>query len=61
MKVVEPYNCTLSVHQLVENADEVFCMDNEALYAVVLQTPPGTCVLARTRALAHAHARLRAW
>ena len=28
--VVEPYNCTLSVHQLVENADEVMCMDNEA-------------------------------
>ena len=23
--VVEPYNCTLSVHQLVENSDESFC------------------------------------
>ena len=27
--VVEPYNCTLSVHQLVENADEVRCRDDE--------------------------------
>lgn len=24
--VVEPYNATLTVHQLVENADEVFCL-----------------------------------
>ena len=32
--VVEPYNCTLSVHQLVENADQVFCIDNEALYNI---------------------------
>lgn len=30
--VVEPYNATLSFHQLVENSDEVFCIDNEALY-----------------------------
>ena len=28
--VVEPYNCTLSVHQLVENSDESFCLDNES-------------------------------
>ena len=28
--VVEPYNATLSVHQLVENADECFILDNEA-------------------------------
>ena len=28
--VVEPYNATLSVHQLVENSDETFCIDNEA-------------------------------
>lgn len=34
--VVEPYNATLSVHQLVENTDETYCIDNEALY--VLQT-----------------------
>jgi len=30
--VVEPYNATLSVHQLVENSDATFCIDNEALY-----------------------------
>lgn len=29
--VVEPYNATLSVHQLVENGDEVQVIDNEAL------------------------------
>uniref|UniRef100_A0A3B5KTX0 Tubulin beta chain n=1 Tax=Takifugu rubripes TaxID=31033 RepID=A0A3B5KTX0_TAKRU len=27
--VVEPYNATLSVHQLVENTDETYCIDNE--------------------------------
>lgn len=32
--VVEPYNCTLSIHQLVENADAVFAIDNEALYNI---------------------------
>jgi len=36
--VVEPYNATLSVHQLVENADEVFCLDNEALYDICFRT-----------------------
>jgi tubulin beta len=36
--VVEPYNATLSVHQLVENADEVFVIDNEALYDICLKT-----------------------
>jgi tubulin beta len=30
--VVEPYNATLSVHQLTENADLCFTLDNEALY-----------------------------
>ncbi|KAL0371702.1 UNVERIFIED_CONTAM: Tubulin beta-1 chain [Sesamum calycinum] len=30
--VVEPYNATLSVHQLVENADECMVLDNEALW-----------------------------
>ena len=29
------YNCTLSVHQLVENSDFSFALDNEA-------TPPGS-------------------
>lgn len=36
--VVEPYNATLSVHQLVENADETFCIDNEALYDICVRT-----------------------
>jgi tubulin beta len=36
--VVEPYNATLSVHQLVENADEVMCIDNEALYNICFKT-----------------------
>jgi len=36
--VVEPYNTTLSVHQLVENADEVMCVDNEALYDICFRT-----------------------
>ncbi|KCZ80828.1 tubulin beta chain [Anncaliia algerae PRA339] len=36
--VVEPYNATLSIHQLVENADETFCIDNEALYEICSKT-----------------------
>jgi tubulin beta len=36
--VVEPYNATLSVHQLVENADQVMCIDNEALYDICFRT-----------------------
>ena len=36
--VVEPYNSTLSVHQLVENTDETYCIDNEALYDICFQT-----------------------
>jgi len=48
--VVEPYNATLSVHvlpfvilfwrvkQLVENSDETFCIDNEALYDICIRT-----------------------
>jgi tubulin beta len=32
--VVEPYNTTLSIHQLVENTDMTFCIDNEALYNI---------------------------
>ncbi|KAJ6871275.1 hypothetical protein NC652_036823 [Populus alba x Populus x berolinensis] len=30
--VVEPFNATLSVHHLVENADECMVFDNEALH-----------------------------
>lgn len=36
--VVEPYNAVLTVHQLVENCDETFCIDNEALYDICLRT-----------------------
>jgi tubulin beta len=36
--VVEPYNATLSIHQLVENTDETYCVDNEALYDICLRT-----------------------
>ena len=36
--VVEPYNATLSFHQLVENADLSFCLDNEALYDICQKT-----------------------
>lgn len=36
--VVEPYNATLSIHQLVENSDETFCIDNEALYDICVRT-----------------------
>ncbi|KAG8007640.1 Tubulin beta-6 chain [Nibea albiflora] len=36
--VVEPYNATLSVHQLLENTDETFCIDNEALYDICFRT-----------------------
>ena len=36
--VVEPYNATLSIHQLVENADEVMVIDNEALYDICYNT-----------------------
>ncbi|RYP85298.1 hypothetical protein DL770_005044 [Monosporascus sp. CRB-9-2] len=32
--VVEPYNALLSIHQLVENCDETFCFDNEALHDI---------------------------
>lgn len=37
--VVEPHNGTLSVHQLVENADECLVLDNEALYDIKLANP----------------------
>ncbi|KAG2377668.1 hypothetical protein C9374_009184 [Naegleria lovaniensis] len=36
--VVEPYNATLSLHQLIEAADEVFCLDNEALFDICTKT-----------------------
>jgi len=33
--VVEPYNAVLSSHQLLENSDETFVIDNEALYNIM--------------------------
>ncbi|EGC36435.1 beta tubulin [Dictyostelium purpureum] len=38
LTVVEPYNATLSIHQLVEYADEVMCIDNEALHEICFKT-----------------------
>ncbi|XP_053486578.1 tubulin beta chain-like isoform X2 [Ictalurus furcatus] len=35
---VEPYNATLSVHQLVQNTDETFCVDNKALFNICSHT-----------------------
>ena len=37
--VVQPYNATLSIHQLVENADECMVLVNEALYDICFTTP----------------------
>ncbi|KAM6504564.1 Tubulin beta chain (Beta tubulin) [Fusarium solani] len=36
--VVEPYNATLSVHQLLDHSDATFCIDNEALYDICKRT-----------------------
>ncbi|CAH8432580.1 unnamed protein product [Dicrocoelium dendriticum] len=36
--VVEPYNATLALHHLIENTDETFCIDNEALYDICFRT-----------------------
>lgn len=36
--VLEPYNATLSIHQLVEDSDSTFCIDNEALYRICINT-----------------------
>jgi len=36
--VVEPYNAMLSFHELLENANIVMCLDNEALYNICTGT-----------------------
>eukprot|EP00116_Pleurobrachia_bachei_P005609 sb/3465871/ len=36
--VVEPYNALLAMHQLIENTDQSFCFDNEALYKICNST-----------------------
>lgn len=35
---MEPHSATLSVHQLVGNTDETYCIDNEALYDICFRT-----------------------
>ena len=39
--VVEPYNAVLSFHQLVENSDQSFMCDNEALYDICFRLRKG--------------------
>ena len=36
--VVEPYNATLAINQLIKNADLTFCIDNEVLYDICFRT-----------------------
>ena len=36
--VVEPYNAVLAIHQLLENSDETFVLDNEALFDIAQKT-----------------------
>jgi tubulin beta len=36
--VVEPYNCVLALHHLIENTDLTFIIDNEALYDICTKT-----------------------
>jgi len=36
--VVEPYNATLSINQLIDNTDQTYCIDNEALYDICMNT-----------------------
>ncbi|KAL4839184.1 hypothetical protein H8958_014571 [Nasalis larvatus] len=36
--VVEPYNPTLSIHQLVENTGETYHIDKEVLYDICIHT-----------------------
>ena len=36
--VVDPYNTMLSIHQLIENTDQTYCIDNEALYNICMRT-----------------------
>ncbi|KAF7317160.1 Tubulin beta chain [Mycena chlorophos] len=36
--VVEPYNAMLSAHQLLDNSDLTFCIDNEALYGIATRS-----------------------
>jgi len=57
--VVEPYNCVLSTHSLLEHTDVSFMVDNEALYDICrrnldierptyTKAPPGSALMARS-------------
>jgi tubulin beta len=35
--IIQPYNATLSVHQLIKNSDEI-CINDEALYDICFHT-----------------------
>lgn len=37
----QPYNAMLSLHQLLENGDLTFCLDNEALCVIASPTDTG--------------------
>ena len=47
--VVEPYNCTLSVHQLVENADECIVRPTGSPLTVPKSWEPRPCAVKRRR------------
>ncbi|KAJ1819208.1 Tubulin beta-1 chain [Coemansia sp. RSA 2675] len=36
--VIEPYNSVLSIHHLIENSDMTFCLDNDALTRICLDS-----------------------
>ncbi len=38
--IVEPYNAILAIHQLIENSDEVFVLDNEVRNTLFPSIPP---------------------
>ena len=57
--VVEPYNATLSVHQLVENADECMVLDNEVCCSLHLLQSLGCSLAACHSSFPAAYAALR--
>jgi tubulin beta len=38
VSVTEPYSAILSINQLIENSDETFCIDNQALYDICMRS-----------------------
>ena len=53
--VVEPYNATLSVHQLVEHSDETFCIDNEVWFRGKLRCRQFKMVLIEAGSVRYLH------